>query len=102
ITTEEIEAHYSQLPERYFLYTDADEIVLHIEMVHRLLSSVARSDSIGSLIPIIDWHDDEERGLTVVNVVTWDRAGLFSKLAGSFARAGLNILSAKAVSRNDH
>jgi [protein-PII] uridylyltransferase len=28
----------------------------------------------------------------VVNVVTWDRAGLFYKLAGAFSVAGLNIL----------
>lgn len=102
ITNEEIEAHYTQLPDRYFLHTETDEIVLHIQMVHRLLATIANADSVGSLAPIIDWHDDEDRSLTVVNVVTWDRIGLFSKLAGAFARAGLNILSAKAISRTDH
>ena len=40
--------------------------------------------------------------MTVVNVVTWDRAGLFYKLAGAFALAGLNIISSKAISRTDH
>jgi [protein-PII] uridylyltransferase len=102
ITHEEIDAHYSQLPDRYFLQTESDEIVLHIQMVHNLLANIALTDSIGSLIPVIDWNDDLDRGLTVVNVVTWDRVGLFSKLAGAFARAGLNILSAKAISRADH
>jgi [protein-PII] uridylyltransferase len=38
----------------------------------------------------------------VVNVVTWDRAGLFYKLAGAFSVAGLSILGAKVISRTDH
>ena len=41
-------------------------------------------------------------GTTAVNVVTWDRAGLFYKLAGAMSVAGLNILSTKAISRTDH
>ena len=40
--------------------------------------------------------------MTVVNVVTWDRAGLFYKLAGALSVAGVNILSTKAISRSDH
>ena len=36
------------------------------------------------------------------NVVTWDRAGLFYKLAGAFSVAGLSILGAKVISRTDH
>jgi [protein-PII] uridylyltransferase len=38
----------------------------------------------------------------VVNVVTWDRAGLFYKLAGAMSVAGLSILGAKVISRTDH
>jgi [protein-PII] uridylyltransferase len=57
---------------------------------------------VGSLKPVIDWKDDLNRSLTVVNVVTWDRAGLFYKLAGAFSVAGLNILGAKVISRTDH
>jgi [protein-PII] uridylyltransferase len=34
--------------------------------------------------------------------VTWDRAGLFYKLAGAFSVAGLSILGAKVISRTDH
>jgi [protein-PII] uridylyltransferase len=40
--------------------------------------------------------------VTVVNVVTWDRAGLFYKLAGALTLAGVNIVSTKAVSRTDN
>jgi [protein-PII] uridylyltransferase len=102
ISREEIQAHYAQLPERYFVHTDSDEIILHIQMVNRLFATIATSSSVGSLVPVIEWKDDIDRSLTVVHVVTWDRAGLFSKLAGAFAKAGLSILSAKAISREDH
>ncbi len=102
VSQEEISAHFNLLPERYFVHTEADEIALHIQMVNRLLKSIAAADSVSSLRPIVDWKDDLNRSLTVVNVVTWDRAGLFYRLAGGFSVAGLNILSAKVISRSDH
>ncbi|MBI5770732.1 MAG: [protein-PII] uridylyltransferase [Verrucomicrobia bacterium] len=102
ISADEINAHFGLLPDRYFVHTDSAEIALHIQMVHRLLKSITSADSVGSLRPIIDWQDDLNRSLTVVNVVTWDRAGLFYKLAGAFSVAGLNILGSKVISRTDH
>jgi [protein-PII] uridylyltransferase len=102
ISDDEIAAHFSLLPDRYFILTDASEITLHIQMVNRLLKSITATESVGSLRPVIDWKDDLNRSLTVVNVVTWDRAGLFYKLAGAFSVAGLNILGAKVISRTDH
>ena len=102
ISDDEIAAHFSLLPDRYFVHTDAGEIALHIKMVNKLLQSITTADSIGSLRPVIDWQDDLNRSLTVVNVVTWDRAGLFYKLAGAFSVAGLNILGARVITRSDH
>jgi [protein-PII] uridylyltransferase len=71
-------------------------------MVNKLFTSIATADSVGTLRPVIDWKDDLNRSLTVVNVVTWDRAGLFYKLAGALSVAGLSILGAKVISRTDH
>jgi [protein-PII] uridylyltransferase len=102
ISDDEIAAHFNLLPDRYFIYTDPNEVALHVRMVNRLLKSINAADSVGSLRPVIDWHDDLNRSYTVVNVVTWDRAGLFYKLAGAFSMAGLNILGAKVISRMDH
>ncbi|BET68836.1 [protein-PII] uridylyltransferase [Opitutales bacterium ASA1] len=102
VSEEEVNAHFSLLPERYFIYTENDEIALHLQMVNRLLKTIIATDAVGSLKPIIEWRDDLERSLTVVNIVTWDRAGLFYKLAGAFSLAGLNIHTAKIISRSDH
>ena len=102
VSEEEIEAHFSLLPERYFINTEPSEIELHLRMVNQLLSQIQSADSVGALAPIIDWRDDIDLSMTVVNVVTWDRAGLFYKLAGAFSLAGVNIISTKAMSRSDH
>lgn len=102
ISSDEITAHFNLLPERYFIHTEPEEISLHIQMVNRLLKTISQADSVGSLRPIIDWRDDLNRSLTVVNVITWDRAGLFYKLAGALSVAGLSILSARVLCRNDH
>ncbi len=102
IEKDQIDAHFNLLPERYFIHNDADDIILHIRMVNELLETISEADSIGSLVPVVDWRNDEDQGLTVVNIVTWDRAGLFYKLAGALTVAGVNILSTKAISRNDH
>lgn len=102
VGAEEVEAHYNLLPERYFLHASKDDVVLHIEMVHELLAKISGADSLGSLMPVVEWRNDVNLSMTVVNIVTWDRPGLFYKLAGAFAVAGINILSSRAISRADH
>ena len=102
ISEEEVEAHFSLLPERYFINTDQEDIELHLRMVNKLLTQIQTADSMGTLAPIIHWHDDIDLSMTVVNVVTWDRAGLFYKLAGALTLAGVNIVSTKAITRKDH
>ena len=67
---EEVEAHFSLLPERYFVNTSANEAILHLNMINRLLSQIQNADSIGSLSPIIDWRDDKNLGMSVINIVT--------------------------------
>jgi len=102
IPHEEVEAHCNLLPERYFVHNSLKEIELHMRLVNQLLLSITNADSMATLIPVIDWHDDFDRGHTVVTIVTWDRAGLFYRLAGAFSLAGLNIVSANVISRSDH
>ncbi len=102
VEPEEIHAHCNLLPERYFVNNSEEEIILHARMVNQLLRNINQADSMAALSPVIRWRDDINRGLTVVTLVTWDRSGLFYRLAGSFSLANLNIVSAKAINRMDH
>jgi [protein-PII] uridylyltransferase len=102
VAQDEIEAHFNRLPERYFINTKSDEIELHLRMVNQLLTQIQQAESTGTLAPIIDWRNDIDLNMTVVNIVTWDRAGLFYQLAGALSLAGVNIVSTKAISRTDH
>lgn len=102
VSRDEIEAHLNLLPERYFAHSNQEDVELHIRMVNQLLSRIQGADSLGALVPVVDWQNEIDQGFTVVNVVTWDRAGLFYKLAGALSVAGVNILSTKAMSRADH
>ncbi|MBI3884253.1 MAG: hypothetical protein HY302_00760 [Opitutae bacterium] len=102
IGDDEINAHFGLLPDSYFAQAGAAEVTLHLRMVNRLLQSINAADSLGSLRPVIEWHDAPGGEFTAVHVVTWDRAGLFYKLAGSCSVAGLNILAARITTRSDH
>jgi [protein-PII] uridylyltransferase len=97
---EEINAHFSCLPGRYFQIHPAKEIVSDLIVAHRFLRLQA-SDEENPLAPVVNWHNELDRGYNAVKVCTWDRAGLFSKIAGSFSAAGLNILSAQIFTRRD-
>ena len=102
IPQEEIEAHCRHLPERNLSNSDIEEAALHIRMVNQLLSHINQAEDLDSLKPVIDWRDDLNLSITVVQIVAWDRPRLFYKLAGAFSLAGLNIMSSKAMSRDDH
>lgn len=102
ISKEEVEAHFNLLPDRYFINHTEEEIEQHLKMINRLLAKISDAQSVGSLEPVVEWHDDTDQGLSVVHIVTWDRAGLFYKLAGAFTLANLSILSSKIITREDH
>lgn len=100
IGDDELAAHFQTLPARYFeVYTPAqiqDDIELVHRFVHRLILEPGRE-----LAPVNAWIDERNRGYSLVKVCTWDRAGLFSKIAGSLSAAGLNILGAQIFTRTD-
>jgi len=98
----EKEAHFNLLPDSYFAENAIGDIVLHLQMVHDLLNRISDADSVGTLVPIVNWQPDMEPTYSIATIVTWDRAGLFHKLAASFFYAGYSIKSARAISREDN
>jgi [protein-PII] uridylyltransferase len=97
----EAQAHFGTLPPRYFLIHTAADIVADLVLTGRFMRNLLSDDPDVSLAPAIEWTDEPDRGCSRVTVCTWDRAGLFGKLAGSFTGAGLNILSAQIFTRTD-
>lgn len=97
---EEIDAHFAGLPARYFQLHDARAVARDLTLAHRFMHLQLTEDE-RALEPAILWQDHPGRGYTGVHICTWDRAGLFSKLTGGLAAAGLNILAAQIYTRPD-
>lgn len=97
---DELNAHFSGLPPRYALIHTARQVAHHLSLVHRFMHNQLMDED-KALEPVMDWQDEPDRGFSIVVVCTWDRTGLFSKIAGSLTAAGLNILSAQIFSRDD-
>ncbi|MCX8109378.1 MAG: [protein-PII] uridylyltransferase, partial [Verrucomicrobiae bacterium] len=100
IGQDEVDAHFTLMPQRYFVVSAPEEIVEDIELVHRFLCRQLAEDE-DPLAPVVSWRDEPDRGFSLVRVVTWDRPGLFNKFTGALTAAGLNILSAEIFTRGD-
>jgi len=100
LSEEELNAHFTKLPPRYFQIHNAKEIADDLLLTHRFMRlQIAEEES--ALEPVVNWHNEPDRGYNAVKICTWDRAGLFSNIAGSFSACGLNILSAQIFTRED-
>jgi [protein-PII] uridylyltransferase len=97
---DEIQGHFHNLPARYFPLRQARDIVADLTLAHQFMHRQL-SDDENPLEPITPWHDEPDRGYSQVRICTWDRHGLFSKIAGALTAAGLNILSAEIFTRED-
>jgi [protein-PII] uridylyltransferase len=97
----EIQAHFNNVPARYFQINDAKEILRDVTHVHRFIQLQLSESEENALTPVISWHNEPDRGYTNVIVCTWDRERLFSQITGCLTAAGLNILSAEILTRYD-
>jgi len=100
ITDEELDEHFSQLPPRYYEIHTAAQIVDDLDLVHRFMHRLLVENQ-RALAPVTAWIDERNRGYSLVKICTWDRAGLFWKIAGALSATGLNILGAQIFSRAD-
>src|SRR5204863_4530947 len=100
---EEIYSHFELMSPSYYINTSAEESQRHLLLIHRfLMRQMEVEQPEDALVPVIDWHSFPAQGYSRVSICTWDRLGLFSKIAGAFAAAELNILSANIYTRGDH
>jgi [protein-PII] uridylyltransferase len=97
---EELHAHFATLPPRYFQIHAAAEIHEDLRLAHQFMHRQV-VDEENLLVPGVFWRNEPDRGYSAVKVCTWDRAGLFSKIAGSLSATGLTILSAQIFTRTD-
>mgnify|MGYP002149642013 CR=1 FL=1 len=99
----EIPAHFREMPSRYFQIHNPRDIARDLAMAHEFYH-LQRDDPSpeDALVPVIQWHDERDRGYAVVHVCTWDREALFSKITGALAASTLNILGAQIFTRLDH
>ena len=100
LSKEELHAHFGTLPAPYFQIHSARDIIDDLLLAHRFMRlQILEEES--ALAPVVNWHNQPDRGCNAVKVCTWDRAGLFGKIAGSLSAAALNILSAQIFTRAD-
>jgi [protein-PII] uridylyltransferase len=100
IADEELTAHFNLLPDRYFEIYTPKQILDDVELVHRFMHRLVLENQ-RALAPVTAWIDERDRGYSLVKVCTWDRAGLFGKIAGSLSANGINIMGAQIFTRGD-
>lgn len=96
VSKEDLREHLDQVPMRYFSHSGREEVTLHLSMLNQFLAKTSKKSN-----AVINWRNDVRRTLTVIDIITYDQTGLFEKVTGAISISGLNILGARAVTRND-
>jgi [protein-PII] uridylyltransferase len=87
---DEIQKFLDEMPDRYFFTVPEDDLQLHFELMRTLGEH-----------PLVTRHRHfPELEFSEFIVVTRDRQGLFSMIAGALTANNLNILSARITTRN--
>ncbi|HRQ88315.1 MAG TPA: [protein-PII] uridylyltransferase, partial [Bacteroidia bacterium] len=97
---DEVEAHFTTLPERYFRHRGVTSIVRHVKLFHRFFRQVHKRTP-DSLVPVFGWESRPNEGYSLLEVASWNRHHLLAKVAGALASRNLNILSADFYTRSD-
>ena len=98
---DEIEAHFDYMPDNYFRTFRSEKIGAHLELFRIFWHNIYLGDE-PAFAPVLRWEALPEQGHSVVSIVTWDRQHLLASIAGAFAVASLNILSADIFIRGDN
>jgi [protein-PII] uridylyltransferase len=85
------------MPARYFLTTPEDSMPSHVMLVERFRAAAAESQGCTTTA----LRHFPERDHSVFTVCTANRPGVFSKVAGVLAAAGLNVIGAHITTSTD-
>lgn len=98
--TDEAEAHFQFMPDRYFQMFEYEEIAAHLRLFRTFFENQKKDDT-AALAPVFQWIPRPEQGHSEVWVCGWDRPRLLERIAGAFLSAQINILSADIFTRSD-
>jgi [protein-PII] uridylyltransferase len=90
-----LDALLEQLPPRYLLVADIDQILEHA----RLSGWLDSADDLDTAV--VSVNRDATGTANVISFVGRDRLGLLADVVGAFAGLGLDVLEARAFTRND-
>lgn len=90
-----VEEHLFCMPPSYFSFHNQSDVSMHISLIAALKKRKNKH------LPVIEWIDDPNRTITRLCVVSNDRTGLFSVLAGVLSISGFDILGSKVLTRTD-
>ena len=101
LSAEEIDVHFSYMPDRYWSRANEETVQRHLLVVHRFLGRLTAPDSDGTT-PFMAWRQLPDRDVTEVEICSWDRLGLLANVAGASAAAELSIVRADVYTRVDN
>src|SRR2546422_9898762 len=65
VSAEEIEAHFANMPTRYWGHVNEDDVRWHLEMLHTFFASLTGKDS-QAVAPVVRWRHFPDGGFTEV------------------------------------
>jgi len=101
LRTDEVEAHFRYMPDRYWVRVNENDLLRHLEIIHSYCERVGDEEA-EVRTPIIRWKHFAPRGYSEAIVCASNQHGLLAKVAGAFAAASANVLDADIYTRRDH
>ncbi len=101
LSRDEVDAHFSHMPLRYWRNISPEDIVWHLKALNTFFRNLL-DDKAEAIAPVVKWRHFPKQKYSEALVCTWNRHGLFAKVAGSFAMTDMNILHADIYTRSDH
>jgi len=101
IGRDEIQAHFSLMPEHYWETVTEEDLVWGLETIHGFLHLIA-APQVQPTQPFLSWRQTQNSAVTRMLLCTWDRQGLLAKAAACFSAVKLDIFEADVFTRSDN